>query len=136
MNSRDICRAAYQSYIATAEMPEDLRRSLKTHERVPAFIDNLAMHVERIEKSPKLKARTRLNIEKITSLAIDFTKVFVANVIRQADERRMSDAEKQRILKAQSDAKELDKLVEETITHEQIRTDSAGNETQASTHEI
>jgi hypothetical protein len=80
----------------------ELKRSLKSHERVPKFLENLSREISRL---PNHLRPDRARIKKIV---YDMTELFVHNVKRQADEMAMSDARKQAEIAAAQAKKDLD----------------------------
>lgn len=87
MDLRHIIIQDYQEAIRLLPgIPQELRKSLKAHERVPTFVDNLVSQISRIP--PRLKP-TRIKIKQIV---YDMTNVFVMNVKRKVEERQLSDA--------------------------------------------
>lgn len=79
---RDLCRRTYREYVEKRVDDTELRRALRTHERVPAFIDNLARELGRLESNVK-----RETIERAVT---DMTAMFVGLAKRQFHERVMS----------------------------------------------
>lgn len=69
-------------------IPEELRASLKTNERVPIFLDNLTNEIS------KLPAHIRPQRLKIKQIVYEITNTFVLNVKRAADEKHLSDIAK------------------------------------------
>lgn len=94
---RELCRRVYRETVEAAEINTELKRSLRTHERVPVFIDNLARQFAVLS--------WRIKRESIEMAARDLTRWFIANVDRKAKENLMSDMEKLTI-KAKHDAQE------------------------------
>lgn len=73
--------ADYQEAIAlNTSIPAELRRSLKTNERVPIFLERLAAQLDQIE-------RRKLNLSRmrIKSIVYDMTDFFVNNLKRKID---------------------------------------------------
>lgn len=84
MTLRELIRSAYQERVALSGIPEELKRSLKAHERIPKFFDNLERELA------VLPAAYRTN-DRIREAVYSLTDVFTGNVKRMADERQMSD---------------------------------------------
>lgn len=133
----ELCRKTYQEYVLTADIPNDLRNALKAHERVPVFIDNLAKEISYISNGPALfkLGNKRITRDEIISITRDFTKVFIQNVHRQAEEKMMSDAAKKAIAENAARAAIEEKLIEETLTDESTERTEKGVTTR-STYEI
>ncbi len=120
---RKICLEAYQSYVRNMPFPNELKRALKAHERVPAFIDNLA---EQFSK-PGLK----ISRDTMVSAVHDLTNLFVSCVGRQAEERLTSPLAKAVKLAEIDRKKEIDRQVDliNEGGKEYVTQDKAGNET-------
>ena len=112
-----------------ADVPQGLKDALKTHERIPVFIDNLAAQLSGIKK---------ISREQVVSAVRDLSHVFVRAVRLQADERVISPLKKA-IAKAEASRKaEMDKLVDAIDTRgiTNVTQDTAGNETHRQEIEI
>jgi hypothetical protein len=99
MDVRKLCIADYQEYIKLADLPTELKRALKTEERVPVFIDNLARQIHQL---PVHVSRTR-----IKECVYDMTKIFISCVQKRAEFRTMSDLEKRKLEVDQANLKVL-----------------------------
>ena len=100
---REFCVKEYQMFILEAAMPEELRRALRTHERVPVMIDKL---VHEFRAVPNAKRET-------IALAVrDVSRWFVNAVKLKAEQRRMSDLAKITIQKDQDRVDQFKKDVE------------------------
>lgn len=108
----ELCRKTFRETVKHMNMNPELRRALKTHERVPVFIDNLAGQLS----TTKFKV-TKEHIIKATQ---DLTKTFVQLVERQNQERVMSDIAKMTI-KGKMEAKQ--KLSRDADILERLGTD-------------
>lgn len=93
---RDLCRKTYQETIKAMEIPVELKRSLKVHERVPLFIENIARDLALSKKT--------LKRETIIQATRDMTRMFVGLVERKAKEGLMSTLAK-RALKTEVEKK-------------------------------
>ena len=90
MNIDKLILSTYQTTVALSTMPDELKASLKTNERVPRFIAKLKQEIESLP--PHLI--TELTIVNLTT---DLTHLFLHNVKTAADQMAMSDAEKHRL---------------------------------------
>ncbi len=107
MDLRHLITSDYQEAINLLPgVPSELRKALKTHQRVPIFVDNLFKQISRLP--PHLKP-TRLRIKQIV---YDMTNVFVTNVKRQVDEKHLSDLAKAAEKKKAQDIKDLASTVD------------------------
>ncbi len=101
---RTICRRTYQKTIADdITIPSELRRALRTHERVPRFIDNLAQELSRVPKITK---------EEIEVAARDMTGFFLVSFVVSAEQRVLSPIEKHRRQRIIDGRKEFRESVE------------------------
>lgn len=89
--------SCYQNAVALSDVPQELKQSLKTKERVPAFIDNLTRELALVPK---------LDMDRIQTVVYDMTFIFLDAVKRKADENYISENAKRAMTdKADSDAK-------------------------------
>ncbi len=111
MNLRALVYQSYQTTVALAQIPDELKRALKTHERVPRFVNNL---VKELEAVPDLKKTTI--IDTVTSL----TNVFLSNIQRKAEVDQMSALKKLELQKQAERAEEFKKAAETGIVSEEF----------------
>lgn len=104
---RDICREAYRNFVERSDLNTELKRSLRHHERVPVFIDNLARQFRGC-KFPITK-------DMMVRATEDLTLWFIRAVEQQAQERIMSDMEKL-TLKAAEAAKDEFRQMADALT--------------------
>lgn len=102
------------------DIPEELRRALKTNERVPLFIDNLAKSLYRLPKD--------IRKETIILAVHDMTDLFINNIERKATERRMSRMEMHRLLEAEAKKAQLRAMADTLVGDETVTTDGKGNQ--------
>lgn len=72
----------------------DLKQALKTNERVPLFIDNLAKQIGMIADKRASVGRNPPNLKHIKEIVYDMVNVMIVSLEREAAERRESDASK------------------------------------------
>ncbi len=102
MDLRHIIINDYQEAISLLPgIPTELRKGLRTHERVPKFIDNLVREISTLP--PQLKP-DRLKIKRIV---YDITNMFVVNARRHVEEQQMSELAKLAEKKKAQDAQDL-----------------------------
>ncbi len=82
--------------------PDELKHSLRSNERVPSFIDNLALEIQKVQDMRLAQDKNPFPDKTIQSLVYDMTNIFIGNVEKLAQERMMSDLDKQAI-KAKAD---------------------------------
>lgn len=74
--------ADYQERVALSpDIPADLRRALRTHERVPAFMSRLLAQIKQCEKKG-----LHLSRELIKQMTYDFTDMFIKAVKTKAEQ--------------------------------------------------
>jgi len=96
MNELEFCRHIYAQRIkARQDIPADLRTALRTHERVPVFIDRLAAEFRKV---------TNVKRDTIEKAAIEMTDLFISCVIKRRDEDMLSFAAKATILEQKNKA--------------------------------
>jgi hypothetical protein len=96
---RVFCRKTYQDYLKRAEIPSELRRSLKSHERVPAFIDNLSGELGRLQ--------FKISRETLQKCIEDMCELFIRLVQRRADEQAMSPLARAMLVARETKFKEM-----------------------------
>jgi bacterioferritin (cytochrome b1) len=90
---REMILADYQERILTVQgIPDDLRRALKDHERVPLFVENLTREIKKIEQ---VKPKFKMDRVKLKSLVYDMTDVFWRAVKTTAEDKYKSEIERQ-----------------------------------------
>lgn len=118
-----LCRETYQRTIKDAPFPKELKLALRSHERVPVFIDNLAKEIGKI--SFKVKRET------IEQTVRDMTLYFVEVVKFQAEDRVMSPIRAAMLKMEIEKKKALEKLSEalESQGADCVTTNEKGHET-------
>ena len=126
---KDIIVSEYQSTILSADIPTELKRSLKYHERVPQFILNLEKEIKSYKKLFREK--------EIRLITHSLTNLFIASIKQIADEAYLSDLEKSRLLKKEAEKVEFNKFADKILEeeNEQFTKEEKGL-TGRSTHEI
>lgn len=74
--------------------PSDLKRALKAHERVPSFITNLCVEIERVQDLTMRTKQKKFSDKLIKELVYDMTNMFIAGVESEAKARYESDVAK------------------------------------------
>lgn len=88
MDLRQMIIQDYQEKVAMMDIPSDLKTALKSHERVPQFVDNLLKEINNFPR--KLK----VNRYKLKSLVYDMTELFIKGVETTSKVRQMSEIER------------------------------------------
>lgn len=99
---RKIVEDTYKRVIKEGPYPEDFKRSLKTHERIPRYFDNLVRELS--------KPLLNLKRETIEMAARDMTHLFVRACFAKAEERVMSPVKKVMLKAQQARIAEMKKL--------------------------
>lgn len=102
---KKICRKAYQEYVQNAPIHPELKRALAAHERVPTFVDNLAREFGRANQ-------LKLTREEIEAATMSMTRIFIQNVEKQSEERRLSDVERMRRVMEEQTKKDMQQLAD------------------------
>lgn len=84
------------------EIPDELKRALKTHERVPIFVDNLLGEIKKFPKNHKM------NRHMLKQLVYGMTDLFCKNAQTVAENRYKSDIQKELERQAAADPFKLD----------------------------
>lgn len=92
MVRREYAIAVAQSKYAT----DELRRALKTSERVPAFIDRLADQLVQVDILLAKRGKV-VKLQTMISLIHDLTDQFLYNCERHAEQRTWSQAKKNQL---------------------------------------
>jgi hypothetical protein len=96
----------YREAIALSQAPEDLKASLRSHERYPVFLDRLCKELGRV---PKLRR------DQIKNSVYDLTNFFIKNVKRYRDEKMMSDVALKCAQSKELENKELEEWVSKNV---------------------
>ena len=135
MDLEPLCIEMYQTTVASMQIPDELKRALRTHERMPRFLDNLVIELK-ISRSRGID----ISDEEAKKIVDSMTRFFVQNVQRHADDRIMSEVAKGQIKREEQTKKEMrqlaDAIFEESEANEQITRDKDGNETSRSTVKV
>lgn len=92
---RDLVLKSYQEAVQLHPTANsDLKRALKSHERVPLFINNLCKEIEKAQEY-RLRTKKKKYLEStIKSLVYDMTNVFISGIEMEAKQRYESDMQK------------------------------------------
>lgn len=94
------------------DIPEELRRALKAHERIPVFFENLNRELFKMSLKHKMDRQT------VKQLVYDMTNFFCINVRRMCDERVMSDIAKTVAQRKADEFKDLEATADGKISGE------------------
>ena len=88
--------------------PSDLKIALRSHERIPLFVDNLARQFTLIAEQRTKKAQPLPSMKHLKEIVCDMVDVFIAGVKDEALKRQESDMKKMIRETEARNAKDLD----------------------------
>jgi len=103
MDLMNCIRIDYQEKVAMMNVDSELKRALRTHERIPVLFTNLARELHKIQG---------LTREQIKMIVYDYTEIYMRNVERMANERVMSEVKKSTIEAEHKEKENLKALAE------------------------
>jgi hypothetical protein len=74
MELRDLVIHTYQEYIRTFKMPGELKRALKTKERIPAFLDRIVIEFKKLDEQ-KVKYKKKILLNLLNTLLIGLSNL-------------------------------------------------------------
>lgn len=86
----------------------ELKLALKSHERVPTFVDALAKEVEQVQNVMLSTGKEKIKDDTIKHLVYDLTNLFITGIEKQAELRQESDVKRMLREQAVSYKKDLD----------------------------
>lgn len=96
---------SYKEAIALMpDIPLDLRTALKSHNKIPLFLHNLAKQLDQTQATRINKSKAKLADQQIKEIVYDYAKIFIQGVVAEANARQQSDVQKH-LLAAQEQAK-------------------------------
>ncbi len=104
MDVKHLCVQYFKEYLEQVETDRELVRALKSHERVPVFIDNLARSLYHLP--------VRVSKQTIKTCVFDLTRIFTNCLKIKAKEMYMSDLEKSLIKKKEEEKIMADQLAD------------------------
>lgn len=114
---RKIVREAYQEAIAlNVTIDAELKAALRAHERVPAFIDNLALEIEKVAALRQKRGKRNLDEKIVKEMVYDVTAIFIAGLQTQAKRNFESDMERIAREQALQKQKDLEQTAEGNIS--------------------
>lgn len=91
---KKFCASAYQRYVDSLDIPIDLRTGLKTSERVPMFINNLSLELDKIQADRIRTGKPIFSDHAIEAVIKDMTEVFISGIKIKAQQMYESDIAK------------------------------------------
>lgn len=119
MYYRKLVEQAYQEAIAlNKNIPADLRDSLRRHNRMPLFLSNLALELEKAQTSTLARGRSKIADNRLKEIVYDFTEVFIQGIKAEADRRYQSDIQKKLIEAEATRRADLEKTASGNVSGE------------------
>ena len=109
MHYLNLVRKTYQEAIALKQMPSDLRSALKSQERMPKFLENLAKELETVQAGRIKKGKTPYQEKTIKDTIYDFVDMFIITVETEANNRMKTDLQKMIDKQKEDERKDLEK---------------------------
>ena len=103
----------YRERIQLSSIPTDLKNALKTHERVPRFVENLSKEIY-----GALEAGVPLTRFDIKNLVYNMTDLFIRCVMSNIEKKMISDAAIAMAQKEENFAKKFDDQGNADLTEE------------------
>jgi GrpB-like predicted nucleotidyltransferase (UPF0157 family) len=106
MSVQKLCRETYKEFVDHhPTIPNEFKRFLRTHERVPQFIDNLAKEIQ--------KLKTNVKRETVVAMVRDTSEMFIRAALQQAEERALSPIKRLQMKQKQDDAETFRRQAEQ-----------------------
>lgn len=102
---RQLIIKEYQETVALAPVNEELKRSLKTSERVPAFLARLERELIAVPKRLRTDANIRATVH-------DLTLLFLESIEKKNEERMMSEAARAALARTAERARRYDEMAD------------------------
>lgn len=107
----------FQECVALMQIDPELKRALRTNERVPLFVDNLVREVKACERVMFMKGK-RLDRKKIKDMVYSMTTIFCKGLEAKAQAAYASEMEKIRQQQLEAERNKLDKDGNADLTEE------------------
>lgn len=109
MYYRKLVEDAYFEAIALNNtIPYDLRVALKNHGKIPLFLHNLAVELDKTQAKRIADGKATFAVKQLKNIVYDFTKLFIEGVKAEAESRHQSDIKKQLMQAKLQAEKDLD----------------------------
>lgn len=106
----------HEAVVLHPKASSELKRTLKSNERVPAFIDNLVVQIERAQEQRLKNGKKVFSDKVIKELVYDFANIFIIGIEEQAKRNYESDLARIARQDAESYRHALDKASKGGIT--------------------
>lgn len=109
MYYKKLVEQAYQEALAlNKNVNAELRAALRSHERMPLFLSNLAKNLEDLQASRRGLNRYIYPENQLRQIVYDFTEVFISGVVAEAESRYRSEVQKQMLAQQAQANKDLE----------------------------
>lgn len=89
---RPLVQRTYAAKIASMlEIPSELRHALKAHERLPTFMQRVALELAQVQDLRATKGKPPVSEATIVATICDMTEVFISSVLMEASRKRETD---------------------------------------------
>lgn len=111
MYYRKFVRDAYLEAVKLhPTVKQELKNALKSNDRVPKFVDDVAIEVQNVQDAFFLKNLEPMDDKAIKGLVYDLTNMFLQGCEQRATDMHMSDAQKMLIKQKQDYQRDLETM--------------------------
>lgn len=119
MYYRRLVEETYKEAIAlNNKIPSDLRSALKSHNKIPLFLHNLALELDKLQALKQKQGKEPMAETKLKQIVYDFTDLFIVGVKAKAEADYQSDIQKQMLAAKAQAEKDLDATASGKVTGE------------------
>lgn len=119
MYYRKLVEETYKEAIAlNNKIPSDLRSALKSHNKIPLFLHNLALELDKLQALKQKQGKEPMAETKLKQIVYDFTDLFIVGVKAKAEADYQSDIQKQMLAAKAQAEKDLDATASGKVTGE------------------
>ena len=119
MYYRRLVEETYKEAIAlNNKIPSDLRSALKSHNKIPLFLHNLALELDKLQALKQKQGKEPIAETKLKQIVYDFTDLFIVGVKAKAEADYQSDIQKQMLAAKAQAEKDLDATASGKVTGE------------------
>lgn len=109
MYYRRLVEETYKEAIAlNNKIPSDLRSALKSHNKIPLFLHNLALELDKLQTLKQKQGKEPIAETKLKQIVYDFTDLFITGVKAKAEADYQSDIQKQMLAAKAQAEKDID----------------------------
>lgn len=109
MYYRRLVEETYKEAIAlNNKIPSDLKAALKSHQKIPLFLHNLALELDKLQMLKQKQGQQPIAETKLKQIVYDFTDLFITGVKAKAEADYQSDIQKQMLAAKAQAEKDID----------------------------